>query len=166
MQLANYIPEDVTITVAGFVSLDGLADGTFVNITKDLIPFTSRRTTDGVISRIYNRDTTYTIDITLYSGSESNDTLSRLLLIDETSQMGMAPIMIKDNSGTSLFFALTSWIEDLPPLTLSNKFETRTWRIKATQAVLNIGGNMERGSDIDNMVRIATAALPSLAGLI
>lgn len=166
MQLANYIPEDVTITVAGFVSLDGLADGTFVNITKDLIPFTSIRTADGTISRLYNKDTTYTVDITLYSGSDSNDALTKMLLIDEVSQMGKAPIMIKDSSGTSLFFALTSWIEDLPPLTLSNKFETRTWRIKATQAVLNIGGNIERGSDIDTMVRIATAALPSLAGLI
>jgi len=166
MQLANYIPEDVTITVAGFVSLSGLADGTFVSITKDIIPFTSSRTADGTISRLYNRDTTYTVDITLYSGSESNDTLTKLLLLDEISQMGKAPLMIKDSSGTSLFFALTAWVEDMPPLTLSNKFETRTWRIKATQAVINIGGNVERGSTIDSIVSIATAALPSLSGLI
>jgi hypothetical protein len=164
-QLANYIPEDVTITVAGFVSLEGIADGTFVSITKDVVPFASARTTDGIVSRLYNYDTTYTVEVSLYSGSQSNDSLMKLLQADEISQMGMYPLMIKDSSGTSLFFAPSAWIQDLPTLTLSNKFEVRTWVFKATQAALNIGGNERRGSAIDSIVSIATSALPGLGGI-
>ena len=165
-QLANYIPEDVTITVAGFVSLEGLADGTFVTITKDVVPFSSRRTADGTLSRLYTSDTTYTVAVSLYSGSGSNDTLTRLLQVDEISQMGKFPIMIKDSSGTSLFFAATAWIQDIPELTLSNTFEVRTWVFKATQAALNVGGNEERGSAIDSLVSIAASALPALGGML
>lgn len=165
MEIANYIPEDVTITVAGLLSLNGYADGTFVSIRKDTVPFASRRTADSVVSRLYTKDTTYTVEVTLYSGSSSNDALTKLYLADEITQMAKIPIMIKDSSGTSLFFSATAWIEDIPPLTLSNRFETRTWVFKATQAALNVGGNEERGSTIDSIVSIATAALPSLNGI-
>ena len=166
MELANYIPEDVTITVAGLVTLEGLVDGTFVRVTKDVIPFAARRTTDGTVSRLYNRDATYTVEITLYSGSDSNDIMTKLWQLDEISQMGKFPLMIKDRSGTSLFFSATSWIQDIPPLVLSSGFEQRTWVIRSSQGAINIGGNTERGDALDSIISIATSALPSLQGLI
>ena len=92
--------------------------------------------------------------------------MTKLWQLDEISQMGKFPLMIKDRSGTSLFFSATSWIQDIPPLVLSGGFEQRTWVIRSSQGAINIGGNTERGDALDSIISIATSALPSLQGLI
>lgn len=165
--LATYIPEEVTVLLAGFIPVSGFIDGSFVSVTKDIKPFTSKRTADGTVSRMYNNDQTYTITISLYSGSDSNDALTKLWQLDEVTQgKGKFPLFVKDSSGSDLFFSSTTWIEGIPPLVKSNNFDTRTWTLRSSFGVINIGGNGSPESLLNDLVNIAASALPALEGII
>lgn len=166
MALFSYCPEEVNVIVAGFIPLKGFVDGTFVNITKDVMPFSSARTPDGTVSRLYNNDQTYTIEISLYNGSQDNDILTKLWQLDEITQRGKFPLLIKDNSGTDLFFSTTTWIEQLPSMTKSASVDTRTWVLRSSQALINYGGNEQVSSLINDLVNLASSALPVLEGVL
>jgi len=164
-QLATYMPEEVTILLAG-IPVSGFIQGSFISVDKDVKPFTSKRTADGTVSRMYNNDQTYTINLTLYSGSDSNQLLTRLWQLDEITQRGKFPLMIKDGSGSDLFFSTTTWIEGIPSLVKSNQYEPRAWTLRSSSAIINIGGNGDAESILNDIVSIATSALPALKGLI
>lgn len=164
-QLATYMPEEVTILLAG-IPVSGFIQGSFISVDKDVKPFTSKRTADGTVSRMYNNDQTYTITLTLYSGSDSNQLLTRLWQLDEITQRGKFPLMIKDGSGSDLFFSTTTWIEGIPSLVKSNQYEARAWILRSSSAIINIGGNGDAESILNDIVSIAASALPSLKGLI
>lgn len=164
-QLATYMPEEVTILLAG-IPVSGFIQGSFISVDKDVKPFTSKRTADGTVSRMYNNDQTYTITLTLYSGSDSNQLLTRLWQLDEITQRGKFPLMIKDGSGSDLFFSTTTWIEGIPSLVKSNQYEPRAWTLRSSSAIINIGGNGDAESILNDIVGIAASALPSLKGLI
>lgn len=164
-QLATYMPEEVTILLAG-IPVSGFIQGSFISVDKDVKPFTSKRTADGTVSRMYNNDQTYTINLTLYSGSDSNQLLTRLWQLDEITQRGKFPLMIKDGSGSDLFFSTTTWIEGIPSLVKSNQYEPRAWTLRSSSAIINIGGNGDAESILNDIVSIAASALPSLNGLI
>lgn len=166
MALFSYCPEEVNVLVAGFIPLKGFVDGTFVNITKDVFPFTPARTADGTVSRLYNNDQTYTIEISLYNGSQDNDVLTKLWQLDEITQRGKFPLLIKDNSGTDLFFSTTTWIEQVPSMTKSASVDTRTWVLRSSQALINYGGNEQVSSLINDLVNLASSALPVLEGIL
>lgn len=165
-ELATYMPENVTVLLAGLIPVSGFIAGSFISITKDVRPFKSKRTTDGTVSRLYNNDQTYTITISLYSGSDTNDVLTKLWQLDEITQRGKFALIVKDGSGSDLFFSTTTWIEGLPSLVKSNQFETRTWELKSSSAIINIGGNGNSGSILQDLVNTAISALPSIAGIL
>lgn len=164
--LATYVPEDVTILLAGLIPVVGVIEGSFISISKDVKPFISKRTADGTVSRKYNNDQTYTVTISLVSGSDTNDVLTKLWQLDEITQRGKFPLMVKDASGSDLFFSTTTWIEGLPSLVKSTTFDTRTWTLRSSSAVINIGGNGDAESLLTDIVNIAASALPALKGLI
>ena len=166
MALFSYCPEEVNVLVAGFIPLKGFVDGTFVNITEDVMPFSSARTADGTVSRLYNNDQTYTIEISLYNGSQDNDVLTKLWQLDEITQRGKFPLLIKDNSGTDLFFSTTTWIEQVPSMTKSASVDTRIWVLRSSQALINYGGNEQVSSLINDLVNLASSALPALEGIL
>ena len=163
--LATYIPEACTFLAFG-IPIDGFVDGTFISINKDAIPYTTVKTPDGTVARLYNSDQTYTVTLTLYSGSDSNAALTKLWQLDELTQKGKFPVFIKDSSGSDLFFAATSWIQSPAPIVKSNSFETRPWVFTCTGAVINIGGNGSPSSILNDLVNLATSALPSIGGLL
>lgn len=162
MSLSTYSPEDVIILLAAVIPVDGYTDGTFISIKKSVQPFSSKTSTDGYVSRLYNNNQNYTIELTLASYSSTNDILSKLWLADEITQRGKFPILIKDTSGSTLFAATTCWIEGVPEVTLSNTITSRTWTIYACQAVYNIGGNEDASSILEDLANSAISAIPGL----
>lgn len=164
--LFNYIPSEVNVLLAGIMPIEGFVDGTFVSIDKDVMPYRSRTTADGRTIRLYNSNQTYTVSITVHNGSSANTFLTKLWQLDEITQRAKFPLMVKDGSGSDLFFSATSWIEGLPTLSKSNSVDTRTWRIKCSSAVINYGSNNGESGLIEDLLNIATGALPALGGLI
>lgn len=166
VNIFTYIPEEVTVVIAGLLAAEGFADGTFINITKDEAPYRSRTTSDGQTIRIYRNSQTYTVDLTFHIGSITNDFLTKLWQLDEISQKGKFQILVKDGSGSDLFFSATSWIEGLPTMVKSTSVDTRTWRIKCASAGVNFGNNTGESALVQDLLNIATSALPALNGIL
>jgi len=162
----NYCPDDVTVVIAGLATVDGFATGTFISIDKDVAPYTSVRTPDGMTARLHNNDQTYTIQLTLHIGSSTNELLTKLWLADEITNKAKFPIFIKDHSGTDLFFSTTTWIEGLPTLSKSDHVDTRVWTLRSSQAVVNYGTNGEQSSDVDDLIKAIIGSIPAIEGLL
>ena len=160
--LFSYCPESVQCLIAGFIPITGFVDGTFISVDKDRMPYTSVEMPDGTVARKYNNSQTYTITITLHNGAETNNLLTKMWQVDEITQRGKFPLLIKDQSGSDLLFSTESWIEGIPSLTKSNAIDSRVWVIKSAYAVINIGGNEEVSSLLNDITNIAVSALPGL----
>lgn len=165
MTLANYSPESVNCLAFG-IPLNGFADGTFINISKDKVAYGSTETTDGQVARIYTNSQTYTISLTFHRGSTSNDILTKLWQLDELSQVGKFPLFIKDLSGTDLFFSTSTWIEGVPNMVQSTNFDTRTWILKSSQAVINIGSNQDASGILQDLINLASGAASIIEGVL
>lgn len=158
--LRSYSPSDVTITIAGLYSVTGYAEGTFVRLTKDSQQITTIRAMDGTMSRIKSPDTGWRIELTLAQSSSGNDILSTLWNVDKVTGMGKFPVMVKDGSGSTMFMAATAWVEEVPEILFSNKLEDRTWTLRATDVIVNIGGNGD--GDLSSILGLGSSALPIL----
>lgn len=165
MAMDIYHPSKVTVLLGGVVHLSGYLDGTFLEVTKDVAPYTSERAVDGTTARMAISDRNYTIKFSLTQNSEANSLLQKLQLLDETTQLGMFPLLIKDGNGTSLLYAPTAWVEALPSLTYSTGLEGRTWEIKASGCVSYIGGGSPDSTTQDVFKTILSAA-PQLKSIV
>jgi len=165
MDLANYSPEDVNCLAFG-IPLNGFADGTFISISKDKVAYGSTETADGQVARLYTNSQTYTISLTFHRGSTSNDILTKLWQLDELSQVGKFPLFIKDLSGTDLFFSTNTWIEGVPNMVQSTNFDTRTWVLKSSQAVINIGSNQDASGILQDLINLASGAASIVEGVL
>lgn len=165
-KLATYSPEDVNVLIAGVLTVTGMAAGSFLTISKNLQPFSSQRTSDGVVGRLANKDDTYTISLTLHQGSEDNDFITKLSLLDQTLYKGKFPIFIKDLKGTSFFFATTAWVEQYPDQEFGDTIGTRTWVFRAVGAVTNVGSNVEPSGILKDLVNTVIAAAPQIGSLL
>lgn len=163
----NYRPDDVICLLGGILQVEGFVEGTFISINKDMMPFTSIKTADGQMGRLYQNDQTYTIVITLHAGSPSNDVLTKFWQLDEISQRGKFPLLFKDPSGSDLFFSTNTWVEQPPTLSKSASIDQRVWVLRSSQAVINIGSNSDdEASILQDLLNLAIGALPSLEGII
>lgn len=165
MELANYCPEDVNCLAFG-IPLNGFADGTFISISKDKVSYGSTETADGQVARLYTNSQTYTISLTFHRGSISNDILTKLWQLDELSQVGKFPLFIKDLSGTDLFFSTNTWIKGVPSMVQSTNFDTRTWVLKSSQAVINIGSNQDASGILQDLINLASGAASIVEGVL
>lgn len=164
--LAHYSPEDVICIIAGAISIAGVAEGTFVSITKEDAPFTTKTSSDGVVSRNYTNSQVYNITLTLHSASSSNDVLTKLWLIDEATQRGKFSILIKDPLGTSLFHSNVGWVSKTPQLEFSDKISNREWTITCSQATINFGGNEDATELLEGLFNTPLGNIPSISRMI
>ena len=78
----------------------------------------------------------------------------------------MFPILIKDNSGSSLFYSTTCWIEDVPTMQFSDTVEARNWTIKCAEGGVFFGDNYGASSIGEDVFDTLVSAIPVLDGLI
>lgn len=162
--IALYSPKDVTVLLGGFYKLDGYASDTFISIRKDVKPFDAMKSMDGEQARIYRKDEGYTVELTLAQSSSANNILSAIYNVDVATQMGKFPLFIKDQKGSTTFFAGTAWIEDIPDTSFGASLTTRTWVLGTSEAALIIGGNQE-GNTVLDIIGLGASALPILSDL-
>ena len=148
MALALYSPEDVIILLGGLYQIEGLTEGSFVTISEDKNRWETAVTADGRVTRIHNKNPTHSVTITLASTADSNSIFSAWASADGILFQAMFPLFIKDNNGTTLFYAPVSWVEKVPEISFNEGVEGRAWVIKAVGATATIGGN-ESGGIID-----------------
>lgn len=155
----TYSPSDVGITFAG-INISGFSADNVVRINRVDPLYTSKRAMDGTVSITQQRYSTWKVDVFLEQSSESNDFLSgvqKLLYGSNISAMQYLPLIVKDNSGTTMFFAKDVWIEALPELEFGQSLATRQWTFMCNDVECLIGGNAEDLSGVTEALAIASA---------
>ncbi len=140
MSVKTYNPADVQLILAG-IAVSGYADGTFIAIGRDNPSFTSGSGADSEGWRAKSNDKTGTCTLTLLQTSASNDAFSALAALDEASGDGVGPLLLKDNSGRSLYSAETAWLEKPADAEFAREQSDREWVIKTDKLNVFVGGH-------------------------
>lgn len=140
MALKTYDPKKITLIVGGAI-ISGYADGTFVDTVRDTDTFTKAAGADGEVARVKQNDKSGSITITLMQTSDSNLVLSAIAALDELSNTGVVPTLLKDLSGTTLVTAARSWISKQPATPLGKDVQNREWVLHTDELIQVVGGN-------------------------
>ena len=142
MSVRTYDPKAVVITVGG-APMSGFADGTFLTVDRDENAFTKVTGADGTSTRVKSNNRSGSLTLTLKQSSPSNDILSGFAALDELTNSGVVPILIKDLSGNSLFFSATGWIQKYPSSDFAKEISNREWVMDLVDVDMFIGSNAE-----------------------
>ena len=93
MAVKTYNAADV-IVIVGTSQMQGLAEGTFVEVSREVEAFTKQTGSDGEVTRSKTNNKSGTVTLTLQQGSASNDFHSALAKLDEESAAGVVPMSI------------------------------------------------------------------------
>lgn len=81
--------------------------------------------------------------LTLKQSSPSNDVLSGFMAIDEATNAGVVPVLIKDLSGNSIYFGAQAWINQYANSTFGKDISDRQWTLTLAEADIFVGSNAE-----------------------
>lgn len=97
---------------------------------------------DGEVGRSIDPNSTYEVTVSLATSSKSNDYLSNCFNKDRKTGNNMLPLIIKDLSGSTLFFAKQAWIKNFPETKRGRKISNQDWTFNTGQVDDPIiGGN-------------------------
>lgn len=137
----TYDPKRVQV-IFGAKRLSGFADDSIISIAPHGEGMQLYVGADGEAGRSIDPDHTFEVTISLATTSKSNTYLSGVYNLDRATGKGMLPLMIKDLSGDTLFFAEQAWVSNFPEAGRGRTIDTQEWVIQTGQ-VDNpiIGGN-------------------------
>jgi hypothetical protein len=139
----TYAADAVKIIVGG-VPMSGLADGTFVSISRDEQAYNKVTGADGTTSRAKTANRAGSITLTLQQTSPSNDVLSGFMIADEASDSGV--VLVKDTSGRTLHYASSAWVQQMPSQEFSKEIAEREWVLDCARIDSFVGGNPQQGA--------------------
>lgn len=135
----TYDPAKVVVNVAG-VNLEGYADGTFVTAERTSDTYTKSTGADGRTTRVKQNDKSGSITITLQQTSPSNNHLSAIMVLDESSGEGIVPVTIKDILSSSLIASSYAWVKKPPASPYAKENSNREWVFDCAVLEMFIGG--------------------------
>ena len=136
----TYSPEDVVVSVNGF-NLSGYMSGTFITASREVDTFTKMVGNDGEVSRTKSANRSGQIEITLMQTSQSNDFLSALHLVDETTGSGRFVCMVKDLMGKTLINGAECWLLRPADIEYGDEVTGRVWTVVIGQLNSFAGGS-------------------------
>lgn len=137
----TYDPKKVLVMV-GNHRVTGFAEDDMVKFKPLGDGFGIYSGSDGEVGRSVDPNQTFEVTISLATTSKSNDFFSNLHKLDRATGQGMAPITIKDLSGTTLFFAAQGWVVNYPEAGRGRNIDSQDWVLNtgSTDGVV-VGGN-------------------------
>ena len=142
MSVRTYDPKSVIITIGG-VPMSGFSEGTFLEVVRNEPTWNMVVGADGLVTRGKTNNFSGTLTLTLKQSSPSNDVLSGFLAIDEVTNAGVIPILVKDLSGNSIYFAARCWINQYANSTFDKAITDRVWTLSMDDADIFVGSNSE-----------------------
>ena len=127
--------------IVGTRAANGLAEGSFVKVRRDVEAFIKKAGADGEITRSKTNNKGGQIEITLDASSDFNDYLSELAALDEATGNGIVSSSVVDRSGTTAVFARQSWIQKVAEIDMGRDSGERTWILDCGDIDIFIGGN-------------------------
>ena len=98
---------------------------------------------DGYVTRGKTNNYSGQVTITLKQSSPSNDVLSGFIALDELTNSGIVPVLIKDLSGNSTYFSGQGWVQQWANSTFGKDIADREWIITLAALDLFVGSNAE-----------------------
>ncbi len=137
----QYDPRRVIGSFRGIPFL-GVKDGTFIEAERLEEAFAMDVGSVGDVCRVQNLNRTGRVTVTLMQSSPSNDLLSQVAQLDELSQTGFGPILVRDLNGNAVVEAPISWIVKIPKLERADQAMGVQWVFDCHEFVTFIGGNL------------------------
>lgn len=142
MAAKTYDPANVS-AIYGTIPITGFAEDAAITVEHDEDDWTLQVGVDGEGTRSKSNNRSATITFALMQSSATNDLLSaeRELDINTPGGTGGKPLIVKDNSGTTLFSAETAWIQKAPTAELNREATSREWVLRTDVLQANHGSN-------------------------
>jgi hypothetical protein len=140
MSVRTFDFKQVIVTVGG-VPISGFTEGTAIEIVRNEPTWSMIVGSDGLVTRSKTNNFSGTLTITLKQSSPSNDVLSGFLALDEATNSGIVPVLVKDISGNSIYFSARAWINQYPNSTFGKDITDRTWTLSLDEADIFVGSN-------------------------
>jgi hypothetical protein len=142
----TYDSKQIALIVGG-IPIGGFGPDTMVKALRSSDTFAKKVGVDGVVTRSHLHDRSGEITFTLDQSSPSNDVLSALAKVDEESNGGIVPVLIKDAlpvSGSigSTFVAAKAWIRKWPDAEYGKEATNREWVLDVDDFEIFEGGNL------------------------
>jgi hypothetical protein len=135
MAVKSYNAKEVAIIAGGFI-LSGFADGQFLNIVpnSDLQELTVGVDGEGTRSAMNNKSAQITVG--LMQSSASNPVLESFAASGESF-----PLLVKDNSGSTIYSCVTAWVRRRPDAGFDRVAGERSWLLETDELIGGEGGN-------------------------
>lgn len=138
--MKTYNPKKV-IVIFGGMPIKGFSEDSIIEIEPMGDGITSVVGCDGEVTRSIDPDTRCKVTLKLKASSESNDFLSTTHLADRNTGKGILPLLVKDLSGRTTFFASQAWVTKFPNVTKEKESGDNDWGLETGPADLFVGGN-------------------------
>ena len=139
----TYDPKSIQINFGGTSIKAGIADGTFLSITRTAATRSNRIGSDGDATIMVNPDRSATVEITYLASSKTNSILDDFRRVEDADPAvyPVSTLVIEDFNGDSIITDENAYIAGPPPVTYSTGEETRTWVFMLPSATVNARGN-------------------------
>ena len=124
--MKTYDPKKIII-IFGARQLTGMSEDSIVSIAPNGDGLQTYVGADGDVARSLDPDATYEVTVSLNTTSNSNDYLSNMYNYDRETGNGIAPLLIKDLAGTTLFSAPEAWVSNMPEASRGLTVDTQEW---------------------------------------
>lgn len=126
----TYFSKKVKIA-AGYHSVSGFAEDSFVTIEETGDGVSSIAGADGEVSRSVSPDPRHTVKISLLQNSPSNEFFLQKYKMDKVDGDGTFPLLIKDLSSGDKFSADEAWVVKKPSFSRGKSIGNMEWELCA-----------------------------------
>lgn len=142
MAVKTYDPSAVSMFY-GEILMIGFAQDAAITVEHDEDDWTLVTGVDGEGTRSKTSQKSATITVALMQSSSTNPLLSAARTADIAAPGGIGgkPLLIKDNSGSTIFSAESCWIQKAPSAELNREATTREWVFRTDNLVAFHGDN-------------------------
>ena len=130
--MKTYDPKKIII-IFGVRQLTGMSEDSIVSIKPNGEGLQTYVGADGEVARSLDPDATYEVTVSLNTTSNSNDYLSNMYNYDRETGNGIAPLLIKDLAGTTLFSAPEAWVSNMPEASRGLTVDKQEWVFRTGQ---------------------------------
>lgn len=148
MTTRQYAIDRVQLNWLGLDLMEGIAQGTSIQETRNAPKWSSKPTGMGGVVRVYNPDKSGTVTITVDQESKVHQQLRLFSNLDDVSRANVGPMMMKDNSTGETIVFVNAWIMTDPDESRGTESATFPWVFGFEKVVkksaandLNVVGN-------------------------
>lgn len=137
MAIKTYNPTQVAIILGGAI----VTGWNRVSVSYEDDAYEHSVGTDGEEMRSKKNDLRATMTLALTQSSDSNQVISALAAADRATDGGTIPVLIKDNSGSTVVESESAWVKKTADMSRERGPSDVEWTFSLSNAIIFIGGH-------------------------